>query len=133
MTRVINSGMRLVCRLRKRDHISEHLKRHRVLTMRNRIKLRLLTLIRKVLITGMPGYLRDLVEEYVPGRNLRSVDQGLLKKQRAKTKNGTRSFRVLVPELWNELTKSIRECKSYTFFRNEVENFLLMDVDCQIS
>jgi hypothetical protein len=43
MMRIINAGMRLVFRLRKRDHITEHLKRHKVLSMKNRIKLRLLT------------------------------------------------------------------------------------------
>ena len=54
--------------------------------------------------SGTPDYLKELLESYRPGRNLKSANKLLLKTQSYQLKTyGYRAFSVCAPNLWNSL------------------------------
>jgi hypothetical protein len=125
MTRVIRSAMRMACGVSKFDSISPVLKTNGVLSVESRIKLKILMITLKVVNTGMPEYLVELVEAYVPKRTLRSDNLQLLKEKKQRTVVGARRFEIAAPILWNLIPKEIREVKSFNSFREQVVRLLL--------
>jgi len=61
------------------------------------------TITYKVLTTGQPNYLRELLNYYTPHRTLRSVNQQLPEQLCVSTEFGKQSFSYLVPKTWNNL------------------------------
>ena len=56
----------------------------------------------KVIYGDAPGYLKDLLRNYVPSRTLCSCEN--LIEEKSKLKVGGRAFSRAAPKLWNELS-----------------------------
>jgi hypothetical protein len=125
MTRVIRSSIRMACGLRKYDSVSNELRDKGILSMENRITLRILLIVRTVIETNLPEYLRELLEWYQPGRALRSLDSQQLSQSRVRTKAGARAFQIVAAAVWNEIPQHVRDLKTQFAFRKAVYEILL--------
>ena len=75
------------------------------LKIKQRIQFKILLLTFKGLRGEAPAYLSDMLNCYVPGRNLRSTnctDKLVIPKYKL-GRYGARSFKVAAPTVWNEL------------------------------
>ena len=90
---VLNSAARLVTLTHKYDHITPVLMELHWLPVEQRIEYKILLYTHKVVHGVAPDYLKELLESYRPGRNLRSANKLLLKTQSYQLKTyGCRAF-----------------------------------------
>ena len=83
------------------------------LPVRERIEFKILVLMYSILPTGTPGYLRNLLDLYVPTRILRSLtDDRRLVVPLDRTALIAKSFSIAAPTLWNNLSLHIRSSES---------------------
>ena len=69
-------------------------------------------MIYKVLHGMAPSYLRDLINVYVPSRQLRSAHLQMLIVPKSKSvQYSDRAFSVIGPTLWNELPHHIKQLR----------------------
>ncbi len=91
----------------KREHITPILASLHRLPVCFRINLKILLFVFKVLNGLAPQYILDLLHVYTPSRSLRYTDQPCLAVLKTRLKiRGDRTFSVITPELWDELTLS---------------------------
>jgi hypothetical protein len=123
---IANACVRCVHRLSKSTSIGDLSKKMGWLTVKQRIFLRQVMIMHKVVHYNQPDYLYRLIHTRVIGGNqsLRSQSQRLLDVPRARTVCGSRAFRVSGPTFWNSLPLCIREEYSPSKFRNKVIQFL---------
>ena len=69
-----------------------------------------------------PHSFAELLQEYVPCRELRSVSRSLLVVPPSRMTWGDRSFRGAAPHLWNSLPASVRQAPSLLAFKNHLKN-----------
>ena len=101
---VQNAAARVVTRTRKYDHIKPVFKQLHWLPISQRINYKILLLTYKALNGQAPNYLTELLESYVPTRNLRSSSKNLLKVPHVKLIGyGHRCFSFVAPSLWNSI------------------------------
>jgi hypothetical protein len=122
---VMNAALKSLKGLRKFDHISTHYKEAEWLTIEEKVKYRTACLIYSVVTHNNPIYLRQLLLEYQPVRDLRSGDQKLLTLVRANSVAGSRAFRVYAPTIWNSLPLAVREAPSSSAFHTSLKKHLL--------
>ena len=68
---------------------------------------------------------KDLLDQYLPTRTLRSGSKHLLCVPRVRTKNyGERAFSFCGPKLWNDLPSSITQATSVDIFKKDLKTFL---------
>ena len=130
LQRVQNQAARIVCKKRKRDHMTPVLKELHWLPVRSRITFKVLLLTYKCLIGMAPAYLCDLINCYRPPRTLRSNTDliGTLALKRFKRlKHGGRAFSSVAPELWNKLPYNIRNAETVTSFKSMLKTHLFKD------
>jgi hypothetical protein len=104
---ILNSVVRLVMGLKKKDHISPHIAALGLLPIQYRIRLHVTCLIFSILRTGQPKLLASYLVRSTSSRVTRSQTQGGLLSQRASTSSGQKAFSVFAPRLWNALLKII--------------------------
>ena len=122
---VQNSAARLVCGVKKFDHITPVLRHLHWLPFEFRIKYKILLLTFKALNGMGPSYIRDMLNSYHPNCNLRSSNKFLLKVPRSRLVSGAdRSFSVVAPKLWNELPISLKLCKTLESFKSALKTHL---------
>jgi len=95
----------------------------------SRIVFKIAAITYKVLTTGQPNYLRELLNYYTPHRTLRSANQQLLEQPCVSTEFGKRSFSYLSPKIWNNLPLEIRLSSTYQFyhtFKIRLNSFLFI-------
>ena len=115
---VQNAAARVVTRTRKYDHIKPVLKQLHWLPVSQRIDYKILFLTYKALNGQAPIYITELLEPYVPTRNLRSSSKNLLKVPSVKLVSyGHRCFSFVVPTLWNSLPNNIERAARYQTLR----------------
>jgi hypothetical protein len=124
---VVNSALRAVAGLKKYDHISEARKKFGWLTVEQRIKFRMATIVFSVLKFGSPSHLRELLNIHVPTRNLRSGEKQQLQRPLARTEMGKRAFSYCAPSIWNALPCSIKEDQSIGAFCDRLKSYLLCE------
>ena len=124
LQRVQNALARVVCRTRRRDHITPALAELHWLPIRSRISYKIATITHKIRTTQQPGYLVDLIEDAVPSRTLRSKSGILLKVPMFKTQIGQRSFRYIAATTWNSLPDNIRTIDNFTTFKKHLKTHL---------
>ena len=107
--RVQNYAARVVCQKPRRDNALSLLKELHWLPIKQRIDFKIALTTFKVLTSGQPSYLYDLIKAYNPARSLRSSSQFTLTVPPTKTNLHSRAFEVYAPRLWNSLPVSIRE------------------------
>ena len=106
LQRAQNSLARVVTCTGRHDSITPVLKQLHWLPIRYRIRFQLAAVVFKTRSTGMPPYLRSLITEYRPARDLRSSGQHLLEQATCRTVFGRRSFRQASASIWNDLPPS---------------------------
>ena len=111
---VQNAAARVVTRTRKYDHIKPVLKQLHWLPISQRINYKILLLTYKALNGQAPNYITELLEPYVPARNLPPV----------KLKGYChRCFSFVAPSLWNSLPNNIRGCGSLSDFKTCIKTY----------
>ncbi|XP_072770846.1 uncharacterized protein [Nerophis lumbriciformis] len=122
---VQNAAARLLTRTRKFDHITPILAHLHWLPVHLRCDFKVLLLTYKILHGLAPSYLVDCIVPYVPARNLRSKNSGLLVIPRAQKKSaGYRAFSIRAPVLWNALPVTIRDATSVEAFKSHLKTHL---------
>jgi hypothetical protein len=121
-----NSAVRLIERLKKHDHITEHRKNLHWLPIPARCQFKLMTTTWKALNNQAPEYLRQRLNRKVPtGCNLRSNSLNLLVVPRGQSsKIGKRAFSHSSPTLWNSLPDAIKNMDSLEKFKRHLKTHL---------
>ena len=102
LQKIQNAATPFVTQLNKHDSISEVLKQLHWLPVEYRIKYKVLCIIHKWIYGKAPKYLKELLMDYVPVRNLRSSSHRLLCVPTVNMVTyGGRAFSVAGPKLWN--------------------------------
>ena len=96
---------------------TELLKQLHWLPIEWRIRFKLACLVHKILNTGHPPYLTELIQHHKPSRSTRSSASHLLSVPRHNLSFGARAFRVAAPKIWNSIPLHIRQSQSYSSFR----------------
>jgi hypothetical protein len=116
LQRIQNSAFRMVVRRGRHESIGEELKRRKCLPIEGLLRYRYLCLAHKVIYSGAPKYLADLLKIYMPSRDLRSTDSHQLVVPRVNLLIGERAYARCVPRLWNSLPEAIRKMEKYQQF-----------------
>ena len=108
-----NAAARMVALTPKHEHISLVLQELHWLPVEQCVVFKILLMTFKCVNGIAPSYLSDLVTRYIPRCNLRSADGCHLFNVKYNLRNyGFRSFSVVSPQLWNDMSLEIRSCKS---------------------
>ena len=127
---VLNTAARLVCRLRKFDHIQQALRDSlHWLQVPQRIEFKLCLLVFKALHGLAPTYLAEFctpVSSIDARRKLRSAGRGDLLVPSTVTNFGRRSFSAAAPAAWNRLPQNIRDLQTVDAFKAALKTFLVI-------
>ncbi len=127
LQRIQNAAARLVRNVGKFEHITPVLKDLHWLKIEQRIEYKIILLTFKARHGLASPYLKDLLTEYKPTRNLRSSDACLYKIPRTYTKTiGPRAFECSAPVLWNSIPQHIRRMDALEPFKRELKLFLFI-------
>ena len=125
LQRFQNQAARIVLKRRARDHVTPMLAELHWLPVSRRIDYKIAVLCFKCLNKTAPQYLYELLEPYVPTRQLRSTNLNLIRARSFKTKNwGGRSFTSFAQNLWNSLPQSLRNVTDEVEFRRKLKTHL---------
>ena len=125
LQRVQNNAARLITKTSRRDHITPILVQLHWLPIRVRIDFKILLLVYKTLHGKAPKYICDLLNDYQPRRQLRSMANDLLEEPKANlVSSGDRAFSVYAPRLWNKLELNIRQSDSVESFKSKLKSHL---------
>jgi hypothetical protein len=116
-----NSAARLVTNNKKSCNITPVLKELHWLPVEHRIDYKILLLVYKCLCGEGPVYLRALLEEYSPAKDLRSSTQCQLRDCRVQKVYGSRAFGVAGPRLWNKLPLHIKNSPTVDAFKTAIK------------
>ena len=110
---VQNAAARVVTLTYKREHITPILGKLHWLPVEERDIFKILLLTYKALNNLAPSYISELVNQYVPSRNLKYYNSNRLVSVTNNLRTyGYRAFSSAAPALWNELPENIRCCGS---------------------
>ena len=124
---VQNAAARLVTDTKRCDHISPVLRQLHCLPVRQRVLIKIATLVHRSLSGNALGYLADDCQLVADARvrQLRSTDTRTLVVSRTRSSFGDRTFAAAGPQVWNSLPPNLRLCGlSYSQFRRLLETFL---------
>jgi hypothetical protein len=127
LQRLQNSAARIVCRLRKFEHISSAMQDLHWLPVRDRIRFKVALLTYRCVHGIADPSLAGLLSPYVPPRQLRSSDLSLLTIPWVSSENGKRAFAVYAPNLWNSLPNEIRSAETLSQFKNLLKTLLFTE------
>ena len=124
---VQNHAARILTGTRMSDHITPVFISLHWLPVRERIKYKILVTVYKCLHQPhSPQYLKDLLQQHVPARLLRSSnDPSCLVVPRTRTAIGDRAFAACAPRLWNNLPSHLRSANSLYTFKNILKPIFL--------
>ena len=91
------------------------------LPIERRIEFKIATITYKCLNELAPPYLSELLDQYVPSRNLRSSNKNILICPRTKTVFENRAFSVAAPNIWNNLSTKTRNAESLNSFKKNLK------------
>jgi len=118
LQRVQNTVTRLICRIKKFDHISTSLQSLHWLPVLFRPRFKLLYIVFRALRGVGPLYLQELICPYRPTRSLRSENKNLLYVPACHTATyGNRLFTVETATLWNDLPQEVRDAENLSSFK----------------
>ena len=126
LQRLQNSAARVVCNLRKYDHISSALRRLHWLPVKYRIQFKVILIVFKALHNMAPKYILDMLVRKTTGPyRLRSDNAIVLRVPRYKCVTfGRRAFAVNAPMLWNALPSDLRQAVNIDIFKNKLKSHL---------
>ena len=127
LQRVQNAAARVVTVSPKFCHITPVLKNLHWLPIDLRIEFKILTITYKALHDLAPAYIKNLLKNYYPPRDLRSSKKNLLVVPAFRTNSyGRRAFSVIAPLLWNSLPQHIRDAGSLDIFKRRLKTALFI-------
>ena len=118
---VQNKAAKLVLNQNKYYSATTALKDLHWLPIEKRIEFKIATITYKCLNELAPPYLSELLEQYVPSRNLRSSTKNLLICPRTKTVFEDRAFSIAAPNIWNNLSTRTRNSESLDSFKKNLK------------
>ena len=120
-----NAAARVVTLSPKFCHITPVLANLHWLSIYLRIEFKILIITCKPLHGLAPAYIKDLIQSYLPARDLRSSKKNLLVVPAFnKDSYGRRAFSVVAPLLWNSLRQHIRNAESLDIFKRQLKTVL---------
>jgi hypothetical protein len=128
LQRVQNTLPRVVLRQGKHQHIKPALAELHWLPINERITFKIATLTFKIKTTGHPIYLKNLLPDYEPVRELRSSSKQLLQVHVAKTALASRGFSHSAARIWNCLPFEIKNASSIDSFKTKLKTHLFKSV-----
>ena len=125
LQRIQNRAARLVVKKSKTDPITPLLNELHWLPVKSRINYKIALFCHKCMNNKAPMYLKELLELYVPPRQLRSADKNFFRVPVIKSNNlGGRSFSFVAPKIWNSLPKELRFQTSESQFKKHLKTHL---------
>ena len=123
----MHSLVRVMAQSNLCDHITPVLKDMHWLPVKQRIEYKVALVTHKVLATGQPPYLADLVSEYKPAKpGLRSATQRRLTIPTGlKSTAGQQTFTSASEAVWNRLPEDIRSARTLILFKPRVKTHFL--------
>ena len=105
LQKLINSSVRFIFNLRKREHVTEYAKKAHILPATHRVKYKLCCMVHKIVNGEAPAYLSGLIMPKIIYRsNLRSEDDYfLMESQKPST-----DIAYKMTETWNKLPYNVR-------------------------
>ena len=100
---------------------TELLKQVHWLPIEWRIRFKLACLVHKILNTGHPPYLNELIQYHKHASSTRSAASHLLSVPRHNLSFGARAFRVAAPKIWNSIPLHIRQSQTCSSFRRHLK------------
>jgi hypothetical protein len=120
---IINYGIRIVEKLKKRENVTSHLRQRGWLSVDARIQYRISQIVFMALMHGSPKKLASLLELQTTSHSLRSETNRNLVVPRTSTRMGDRAFAVAGPKLFNAIPPDVRQMK--TQFKSKLKTLLL--------
>jgi len=118
LQRVPITAARLICRIKKFEHISTSLQSLHWLPVAFRPRFKLLCIVFRALRGVGPLYLEELICPYRPTRSLRSESKNLLYVPACRTATyGNRLFTLETAILWNDLPHEVRDAENLSSFK----------------
>ena len=131
LQRVQNIAARLVCQIKRKEHITPYLRELHWLPIHQRIIYKLLLYTFKALHDQAPTYTCELLQRHNPNRILRSASQLRLHVPKTLTSSyGIRAFSVAAPMLWNNLPLTLKNATSVTTFKSALKTYLFSWTCC---
>ena len=124
LQRVLNTAARIVSLRPKTQDITPVLISLHWLPIKFRINYKVILFVFRCLHNLAPSYLTELLQLYIPGRNLRSSDKAILSYTTPSTKYGERAFSVSAAVLWNALPEEIRLLDKISCFKSKLKTHL---------
>ena len=126
LQRVLNDSVRFIFNIRKRDHITAHLKKLHFLPVRYRILFKLSILAHRIVYCTAPLYLLELFDCYQPMSimNLRPRSNISLNPMLKYINDNELPYKCVYTRLincWNELPLSLRLCECFTDFKRRLK------------
>jgi len=119
LQRVQNTLARVVASKRKYDHIKPVLRELHWLPVAQRVQYKVALVTHKVLSTGQPPYLHNLINAYKPSRPLRSDDKRQLSRPTGLlSAMGDRTFTRASASVWNRLPEDVRISDNLKCFKS---------------
>ena len=124
LQRIQNCAARLVSRTRKHDPITPVLCELHWLPVQYRLQYKILLYAYKALNGLAPDYLKDLINQYMPTRSLRSASGYLLTVPTSRTTTyGPRCFSTSAPKLWNKLPDHIKHSRTLVTYKQLLKTY----------
>jgi hypothetical protein len=124
LQKIQNKAARLITLTKRSDHIQEILQKLHWLPIKERIEFKILCMVFRCMNQCSPFYLTELIDKYVPSRNLRSASCNQLAVPRSRTLLGERAFSICAPKLWNSLDGKIKTSSSLEQFKSKLKTLL---------
>ncbi len=122
---VQNAAARIVCGLRKYDHITDSRKSLHWLPVKQRIDFKILLIVYKSINGKGPEYLSDLILPYITCYYLRSSEDNVLSVPKTNLVScGDRAFSKVAPHMWNLLPIDIKNATSVECFKKKLKTHL---------
>lgn len=117
LQRVLNAALRLTTGKRKHQSLNLDRTRLNFPDVHALVRLHTACLVRAVLSSGFPLYLRTLLAFHEPVRNLRSSNARLLQLSPVQSAIGMRAFASYAPRIWNSLPQECRQSMDLNAFK----------------
>lgn len=127
LQRVQNAAARILTRTPKYASISRTLQELHWLPIRQRIKFKILSITWKALHNDAPAYITELLQPYIPIRELRSTHHNNLVIPRCRRSFGNRAYSVAAPILWNALPCALKDLECHATFKTHLKTYLFKE------
>lgn len=125
LQRLANKGTRYIFNLPRDTRISPYRRRLKWLSIADARTLAMACLVHKVLTSGAPSFLYDLLLVRANARSLRGQQRGQLLVPSYRADAYKTSFEVTAPIIWNSLPEVIKYSATHLAFKSQTKTHLL--------